>query len=68
MVVPTKAVTRHVGIMQLVMTPAQPRRHKALASICIPVEAMTSRWRRESSQTLESALKLLFFSVELLLL
>ncbi|KAF3840978.1 hypothetical protein F7725_006840 [Dissostichus mawsoni] len=53
MVVPTKAVTRHVGIMQLMMTPAQPRRHKALASICIPVEAMTSRWREESSQTLE---------------
>lgn len=40
MVLPTKAVTRHIGIMQLMMTPVQPSRHRALASICIPMEAM----------------------------
>lgn len=44
MVLPTKAVTRHIGIMQQMMTPNQPRRHRALASICIPKEAMVSLW------------------------
>lgn len=41
MVLPTKAVTRHMGIMQLMMTPAHPTRQRMLANICIPMEAMT---------------------------
>lgn len=40
MVVPTKAVTRHMGSKQLMMTPAHPMRQRTLANICIPMEAM----------------------------
>lgn len=41
MVVPMKAVTRHIGMMQDRRAPVHPSKAKALASMCMPREAIS---------------------------
>lgn len=60
MVLPTKAVTRHMGSMQLKMTPVHPMRQRTLANICIPMEAMMQS-QRELKQPLASVLRFSLF-------
>lgn len=58
MVLPTKAVTRHMGSMQLMMTPAHPTRQRMPANICIPMEAIMQR-PREPNQPQQSTASVL---------